>query len=598
VLRYLPRLLLPESFACFNNPGGSGYSVHEAEGRRAASAREVLMRARARPTRSWRRPRSARDPGDPRPGSVARPAARRGTAASAVSWDFAATPILAPGAGERTAAVPPSVRDIVHEPGQPLAASAQALFGPRFAGDVSGIRVHAGAEAARAAAAIDAAAFTVGRHIVFGADRYAPASAVGARLIAHELAHTVQQRHAGAPVDRFAANRAAEREAEAAAGAAMAGRPPAVTASAAGVQCQPAEGEATPQPERPAPGSGYPTAWQAAFAALARYNPQSILSKDPNDRADTGKEYGGLIYKLGGEFFYTEAVISPEAKAIVDPWDALDKVPPEARRSIVGDYHTHGAPPPPTPEFESGEDFSGLHAAVSPLIGASSGQAQSSGDLFAGRLALVTHSANILDVSTYTLFLGTPRGRFALFTPGKNILFSFSPDPRLLPAAKPAVAVPAAAAQAKPSEPELEASPVAAGPVMLDPVHIRFVYDRPRADESAAALGAVTTSQGRKALDALAASLKADAKLRVTLLGRASPPGKPGYNFELAARRARLVAEALKVAGVSAAQIADAPAADLPEGCKTLEPGVMSCGEIGGRGVADQEVKALVFKSG
>jgi hypothetical protein len=42
----------------------------------------------------------------------------------------------------------------------------------------------------------------------------------------------------------------------------------------------------------------------------------------------------------------------------------------------------------------------------------------------------------------------------------------------------------------------------------------------------------------------------------------------------------------------------DAPAADLPEGCKTLEPGAMSCGEIGGRGVTDQEVKALVFKSG
>jgi hypothetical protein len=27
-------------------------------------------------------------------------------------------------------------------------------------------------------------------------------------------------------------------------------------------------------------------------------------------------------------------------------------------------------------------------------------------------------------------------------------------------------------------------------------------------------------------------------------------------------------------------------------------PGVISCGEIGGRGVADQEVKGLLFKSG
>jgi hypothetical protein len=571
------------------------------------------MRVRARQARSWRSARPARAAADGRPASRARPAARGGTALStavpstAVSWDFAATPILAPGAGERPAAVPPIVRDVVHEPGQPLAASAQALFGPRFAGDVADIRVHAGAEAARAAAAIDAAAFTVGRHIVFGADRYAPATAAGARLIAHELAHTVQQRGAGARADHFAGSAAAEHEATQAAGTAMAGRPAPVTRAAAGVQCQQPQGEAAASPQVSPANSGYPSAWQAAFAALARYNPQSILSKDPNNILDRGKEYGGLIYKIGNQYFYTEAVIGSggaEQSSAVDVWAALDKVPPDARKSIVGDYHTHGAPPDPRRDprervLESGEDFSGTHAEWDPLAKeVTTGQEKQAGDIYEGRQDLVRRRDNILDVTSYTLFLGTPRGRFALFTPGKNILFSFSPDPRLLPATQPAAAVPAAAAQAKPSEPEAEAAPAAAGPVMLDPVHIRFVYDRPRADESAAALGAVTTSQGREALDALAASLKADAKLRVTLLGRASPPGKPGYNFDLAARRARLVAEALEAAGVSAGQIADAPAADLPGGCKTLEPGVMSCGEIGGRGVADQEVKALVFKSG
>jgi hypothetical protein len=54
--------------------------------------------------------------------------------------------------------------------------------------------VHADDRAARSARAVDALAYTVGHSVVFGANQYAPGDRRGNRLIAHELAHVVQQR--------------------------------------------------------------------------------------------------------------------------------------------------------------------------------------------------------------------------------------------------------------------------------------------------------------------------------------------------------------------------------------------------------------------
>jgi hypothetical protein len=66
----------------------------------------------------------------------------------------------------------------------------ESAFGSNF----ESVRVHRDASAQRAAADVNATAFTVGRDIYFGAGRYAPHSADGRRLIAHELTHTLQQR--------------------------------------------------------------------------------------------------------------------------------------------------------------------------------------------------------------------------------------------------------------------------------------------------------------------------------------------------------------------------------------------------------------------
>lgn len=138
--------------------------------------------------------------------------------------------------------VPPIVHEVLRASGQPLDQAARSFFEPRFernfvrvpiglsAAPVSGltvgrasdkaeaeaddaaeralnsppignapksdfsrVRIHTGNQAAQAARAVDARAFTVGNHIVFGEGEYKTNVSDGKRLIAHELAHVLQQ---------------------------------------------------------------------------------------------------------------------------------------------------------------------------------------------------------------------------------------------------------------------------------------------------------------------------------------------------------------------------------------------------------------------
>ena len=99
------------------------------------------------------------------------------------------------GDSEQTAA-PPIVHEALASPGQPLDTATQALMEPRLGYDFSGVRVHTDTEAADGAHAIRARAYTIGRDIAFASGEYAPATMKGKRLLAHELAHVVQQGHA------------------------------------------------------------------------------------------------------------------------------------------------------------------------------------------------------------------------------------------------------------------------------------------------------------------------------------------------------------------------------------------------------------------
>lgn len=90
-------------------------------------------------------------------------------------------------------AVSPIVQQATHSSGQALEPITRAFMEPRFGYDFSGVQVHDGGEAADGARAVRARAYTVGRDIVFGSGEYKPATVEGQRLLAHELAHVVQQ---------------------------------------------------------------------------------------------------------------------------------------------------------------------------------------------------------------------------------------------------------------------------------------------------------------------------------------------------------------------------------------------------------------------
>ncbi len=91
------------------------------------------------------------------------------------------------------AAAPGVVHQVLGSPGQSLDAQTRAFFEPRFGRGFGDVRVHADPAAAASARSVGALAYTVGSHVVFGAAQYAPQSVGGRRLLAHELAHVVQQ---------------------------------------------------------------------------------------------------------------------------------------------------------------------------------------------------------------------------------------------------------------------------------------------------------------------------------------------------------------------------------------------------------------------
>jgi hypothetical protein len=92
---------------------------------------------------------------------------------------------------------PEVVHEVLRAPGQPLDASTCAFMEPRFGFDFSRVRLHTDSAAAESARAVNARAYTVGADVVFAPQMYAPHSLEGRRLLAHELAHVVQQSRPG-----------------------------------------------------------------------------------------------------------------------------------------------------------------------------------------------------------------------------------------------------------------------------------------------------------------------------------------------------------------------------------------------------------------
>lgn len=126
--------------------------------------------------------------------------------------------------------------------GKPLPEDMQEDFAQAGAGDLSSVRVHDDREADGFARMHSARALTVGQDIFFKSGNYQPAQGEGRELIAHEVAHTLQQSRFGTRRDANAREDSAqlENEADIASGDLLAGRAPDVSAaSAPSVQCDP-----------------------------------------------------------------------------------------------------------------------------------------------------------------------------------------------------------------------------------------------------------------------------------------------------------------------------------------------------------------------
>ena len=133
-----------------------------------------------------------------------------------------------------TATAPVSVTQTLNSSGEPLSTETRAFFEPRFGHDFGRVRVHRDSAAAASAHDVAAHAYTVGQHLVFAQGRYDPASASGRALLAHELAHVVQQRQAPdyqpeEPLELGATSDGLERDAHGAAGRVLAGKAAGIT---------------------------------------------------------------------------------------------------------------------------------------------------------------------------------------------------------------------------------------------------------------------------------------------------------------------------------------------------------------------------------
>lgn len=127
----------------------------------------------------------------------------------------------------------------------------RAFFERAFGQDFSNVRLHTDAGAGAFARSLGAKAVTSHDDIAFAPDRYAPGSLPGRTLLAHELAHVVQQRQGGASdASEARAGAAADR-------VAAGGAVPAASLGGAepgGLHCDPdEEAKPAPKPEGPEP---------------------------------------------------------------------------------------------------------------------------------------------------------------------------------------------------------------------------------------------------------------------------------------------------------------------------------------------------------
>lgn len=187
------------------------------------------------------------------------------------------------------------VHDVVSSKGSPLAPEVRSEMESAVGHDFGDVEVHTDTRAADSARSVQAHAYTVGNHVVFGEGRFRPDTDEGKHTLAHELTHVVQQRSgpvdgtpaAGGirvsdPSDRF------EREAEANASRVMAGGGGAGGDAAAPAQAAPVQRHADENAEEA------PVQRQAADEEKDEEAPAEVAEAPPAETpAEGGPAEGG-----------------------------------------------------------------------------------------------------------------------------------------------------------------------------------------------------------------------------------------------------------------------------------------------------------------
>ncbi|HKN90236.1 MAG TPA: DUF4157 domain-containing protein, partial [Acidimicrobiia bacterium] len=138
--------------------------------------------------------RSDDETADRRPAADA-PSGRRAAPAAQLSRIQRSTTAL-PTVGVEGGAIDDALASRIQRPrgaGRALPNNLRSSMEDAFGAELGAVRIHAGPEATALNHELGARAFTVGSDIFFGEQQFQPGTRVGQRLLAHELAHTLQQ---------------------------------------------------------------------------------------------------------------------------------------------------------------------------------------------------------------------------------------------------------------------------------------------------------------------------------------------------------------------------------------------------------------------
>ena len=212
--------------------------------------------------------------------------------------------------------------------GRPLSPKLRSVFEERFGEDFRKVRVHASEQAAESARALDAAAYTVGNDLVFDAGKFNPNSKQGEHLLAHELAHVVQQSRGGDAPQSFNSGSGLEQGAAQAATQFSSGTGPVSVSGASSAGAARQENADLPLWKRV-----LNPVYQKAVKVLPKAGAEML--ENLNEKARALVEKGAVTNEqLNTLVKVAEPIIQPVERAL-DTMSATTTVPPTPSRPVI-----------------------------------------------------------------------------------------------------------------------------------------------------------------------------------------------------------------------------------------------------------------------